>query len=195
MFRRGADTFQELLQVTLQDEEPLLHAIMQLGGDVPAHALMRCDQPLSRASQHSRLGESDPLPDQRLGHRLAHDGIAHGARQQLAIHLPLDQIVLRPLLQCLIPQRFILETREHHNGHAGRLRPRQDKGINAVTVRQPQIQQNHVAGLFPEEFQRLAKPPDVGHLELPGQSFLQALVQQAGIAQIVFNQQHSDGFR
>jgi hypothetical protein len=64
-----------------------------------------------------------------------------------------------------------------------------------VTVRQPQIQQNHVAGLVPQVFQRRAKPPDVGYLELPRQGFLQALEQQAGISQVAFNQQYFDGLR
>ena len=55
------------------------------------------------------LGESDPLLDHRLLGRLAGDGIAHGARQHLGVHLPLDQIVLRSFLQGLIPHLLILE--------------------------------------------------------------------------------------
>ena len=78
-------------EIVRRGVELLLHAFAQLPGHDPANAIMHCDEPLPGALQVACSGERDPLLNQRLLRRLAGDGIAHGARQGLAFHLPFDQ--------------------------------------------------------------------------------------------------------
>ena len=86
------------------------------------------------------------------------DGIGRG--------LSLDEIVLRTFMQRLHPDRFIIERRQNHHGHAVRAIAETQEGGQALAVRQGQVQQNDVDLFGGEQFQPNRKPLGADEVKL-----------------------------
>ena len=112
------------------------------------------------------------------------DGIGRG--------LSLDEIVLRTFMKRLHPDRFIIERRQNHHGHAVRAIAETQEGGQALAVRQGQVQQNHIEMFVPQTPDRLAHLINMGEIELIGTLLREDILRQLSVNWVVFNQQDLD---
>ena len=76
------------------------------------------------------------------------DGVADGLHQQFTAHHAFHEIILRPGVNRLCRQFFILHAREHHDGDVGRLRVQPGEGCQPVAIGQAQVEQHDIEGPF-----------------------------------------------
>ena len=125
---------------------------------------------------------------QRLPGPLALDGVADDAHHHLAIHHPLDQIVLRAPLHRFDAHRFVIHACQHHNGHLWRLGPHPGQRVQPLAVRQPQIQEDHVRRFLVQALQRGGEP--LGDLETRFAPHVgQHLLDEPRVSPVVLDQQ------
>ena len=97
---------------------------------------------------------------------LAFDGIAHGARQLLAVETAFDQIVLNALMDGVDRHILVLQSGQHDDGYAGRRFENLAIGVGAVTVGKVQIEQHHDGRLHDHRGQAGGQPGHTGDGEI-----------------------------
>ncbi len=131
--------------------------------------------------------------EQGLLHELALDGVAQGAPQAAGLYLSLDQVVLGAFLQRLRGQRFIVQSREHHQRNAGRGCMGPSYRTQTLGVGQPEVEQDDVDGMAGKMDLRLAHGDHVRHLDPVAPLLIEHLPEQPRVAGIVFDQEEDLG--
>jgi len=121
------------------------------------------------------------------------DGIAQGAHEPLAVDLPLDQVVLRPLAHARDGERRVVEPAHHDDGHVRCGGVEAHDRLEPVGVRQRQVEQDRldigpaVGAPTCEEAHRVGEPPCVRHREGGAGHLGQHLPHDAGIGGVVLD--------
>ncbi len=98
------------------------------------------------------------------------DGIAHATHQQVAIRLPLDEIILSADPYCLRRRLLLAKSYQHDNRHVSCARTDLQTRLEALAVGKREIQQNHIEALSTQTLEHLAEWFDTHQLKLRGGS-------------------------
>jgi hypothetical protein len=147
---------------------------------------------------HGVQGEFDdgvpaPLGGTQLQPRaLALDRVADRSSQDGAVHLSLDEEILRPLLYHPNRETIVAQAREHDDGHVGGQVGDCGKRPVALAVGQREIDEHDVDRRVPETRERALEPIHPLHRVRGGRDVAQQLENQSGVPGIVFDEEHLD---
>ncbi len=122
------------------------------------------------------------------------DRVADRARQQIAVHLPLDEIVLRAVAHRRDGQRFIAQAGEHDDRHVGRVGPDRRERAEAGAVGQGQVEQDDVDAAGAQPLERGREPPDALQLERP-RPVRERLLDEQDVTRVVLHEEDLEGGR
>src|SRR5262249_16468549 len=123
---------------------------------------------------------------------LALDRVPDRAREQIAVHFSLDEIILRAFTQRLHRELVVLHPGQNDNRQMGDQRMELQNRIQALGVGQREIEQDDGEGFLVEAPERVGEAPDMRELEAHAGAFRQRLAQEARVAAIVLDQQNFD---
>ncbi len=135
------------------------------------------------------LGELRVLADQlRLG-PVPLLRVAYGADQGRAVHPALREVVLGPLLEQLDPEVLVVEPGQDHDRYAVRGGPYGPHGLGALTVGEPEVEQDEVDSLISEGRERGGEAARVPDRERVLRVLREELPDQLRIRGVVLDQQ------
>jgi len=124
---------------------------------------------------------------------LALDRIVHRSHQELAVELALDEVVLGADLDRRQRHRLVVVAGEHDDRNLGRVRVDFGEGVQAMAIRQRQVEQYQPGFFRGEEIQPVRQPLGAVQPERRIGILRQHFADEACVARVVFDQQ--DGVR
>jgi len=164
-------------------------------GHLLRHQIQECDVSGDVRADHRlpNTAEGDQsalfLGEQRLFHDLALNGVAQRSAHAAGFDLALDQIVLSAFLKRLRREALIVQPREHYQRDARRGRVRPPYRIEALRIRQTQIQQNDVDCVGRDMRLRLANGCHVDQLDAVLFLLIEHFPKQSDVSWIVLDQE------
>jgi len=110
-------------------------------------------------------------------------------QEELPVDLALDEIVLRAALHREERERLVVVAREHDDRHLGRVRVHLREGLEALAVRQRQVQEHELGGLERQHLEPARQPVGAGEPERRGGIFPQHLLDEAGVRRVVLDEE------
>ncbi len=156
---------------------------------VVADQRSRC-KPAFQAGDLTRLGLGQAKLLAGLVGLTATDRIANRSRQLIAIHMALDQIVLRACLDGAGAGRLLAEPGEDDQRNPRRLRTKTHDGVKSLSVGKLQIQQQTVDVVL-ELCERLCECTGAGEPG-SGKGAFEQILDEQGIAVVVLDQQNAE---
>jgi len=122
---------------------------------------------------------------------LAFHGIADGAQERAALVLPLDEIVLHPLVEDVHGQRLVRLAGERHHGNAAVRGLDGVHALHAAGIAQLQAEQHGIEAARGQRPACIVQGPCMHQFHIVGP--VQQGAEEAGVLRIVFDQQQFHG--
>ena len=129
------------------------------------------------------------LPELRLD-AFAFDGVADGAGQQPAVHLALDEIILRAVPDGVDGELFVGQSGQDDDGHVGRLGENGLERPESPAVGEIEVQQDQVDVVTLQAGKPLAEVLDPDHLVDAVGLFVRHQLNQPAVAGVIFHKQN-----
>jgi len=124
---------------------------------------------------------------------LALDRIADHTRQQFTFDSSFDQVILRAGAHGFQRHLLVIESRDDHDRLVAGVLLHVPERLKSLTVGQPQIQEHHIDAVLLQMAHGRVQPVSPFQLELgPVLLLAQHFEDEAGVAGIVFHQQHTN---
>ena len=111
------------------------------------------------------------------------------------MHVPFNEEVLRPRVDRFHRDGLVVQARKHHHRHTGGVSVQPVERSDPLTVRQRQIQQNHVELRLGQRLYARREIPSALEPEQFTFALCERLPDQEGIRRTVLDEQNSDPFR
>ncbi len=125
---------------------------------------------------------------------VALDRIPDRSRQHILPHASLHQVILRAGLHRFHGEILVRAPGEHHDGNLRRHPVEPLERLEAMAVRQAEVQQHHVEALRAQARHRFVQPVEMHHGKPPARCVRQLLLHDHRVGGIVLDQQHLDFF-
>jgi len=122
------------------------------------------------------------------------DRVAHGARQQIVVELPFDEVILGPDLDGFQGQRLIIRAGQHDERHVGGFDAESRDGVQAPAVRQRQVDEGHIAAIRERTVNAGSEALDMRQPKPTLSRRPEHLLDEPGVTRVVLDQEHVQGF-
>ena len=120
-------------------------------------------------------------------------GVLQAAHQLTGVDLPLDQIVLRAVVQGICGKQLRIADGQYHQGNMRPGGAHAADGLRTVRVGQSEVQQDDIDAIARQVLFRFTHALHVCHFDLVRGLLLEHLAEQACVARVVLDQQQPDG--
>jgi hypothetical protein len=119
---------------------------------------------------------------------VALEGIAHRAKDAVAIEPPLDEIVLRSVLKSMKSELLVVPAR-HDDDRGATSTPRSPHGVESVHVGQGEVEEHQVEGMPAEKIESVGETLDVSEMDAP---VSERVLEKEGVGRIVLDEEDAD---